>query len=244
MQHVLVYGTLRAGEVNDINRATERHGIAQPEKIGAAHVSGRLFDFGTYPGLVLDEAGEPVRGDVYLIEDALVPVLDEIEEVYPGVEGLFRAHRLHIRGIAQRCAAAVDCLIYPVAATAMKGLPRIVRRGLNANHADRTPHGHTPPQTPHRPKGGAMRPRRRDVDLLRRRARRLAVRLLVMHRLVGRRLRLRVLHRVLLRLQSLRTLLDVGDLGGIGAHGHALIALRVGACDRAKGIEQPGTLTS
>ncbi|KNH03982.1 hypothetical protein BRCH_04261 [Candidatus Burkholderia brachyanthoides] len=86
----IVYGTLRAGEINDINRAAgaDRHGLR----------TGRLFDFGSYPGLVLDEHGAPVRGDVYQIEDALVPVLDEIEEVYPGVEGLFPrvSYRLHV----------------------------------------------------------------------------------------------------------------------------------------------------
>lgn len=73
MQYVFVYGTLRAGEANDINHAAARNGIATPEWIGAAHVRGQLFDFGNYPGLVIDEKGAPIRGDVYRIEDALVP---------------------------------------------------------------------------------------------------------------------------------------------------------------------------
>lgn len=125
MQYVFVYGTLRAGEVNDMSHAAERHGIAAPEWVGAAHVKGRLFDFGTYPGLVIDEEGAPIRGDVYRIEDALVPVLDEIEHVYPGVEGLFRSHRLHIDVNVDGRSDQIDCLIYPVAATAVEGLPRI-----------------------------------------------------------------------------------------------------------------------
>ncbi len=54
MQHVFIYGTLRAGEINDINRAAERHGIPLPQRLGVAYVTGRLFDFGRYPGLVLD----------------------------------------------------------------------------------------------------------------------------------------------------------------------------------------------
>lgn len=126
MQHVFIYGTLRAGEINDIRRAAERHGIAQPERLGSAFVSGRLYDFGAYPGLVIDAEGDPVRGDIYLIDDALAPVLDEIEEVYPGVEGLFMPHRLRVR--IDRCGIeeAFDCLIYPVAARAVDGLPRIV----------------------------------------------------------------------------------------------------------------------
>ncbi|SAL02737.1 AIG2 family protein [Caballeronia fortuita] len=125
MQYVFVYGTLRAGEVNDINRAAARRGIAMPEWIGVAHVHGQLFDFGTYPGLVIDEHGAPIRGDVYRIEDALVPVLDEIEDVYPGVEGLFRAHRLHVEVGIEGRRDRIDCLIYPVAAAAVDGLPRI-----------------------------------------------------------------------------------------------------------------------
>jgi gamma-glutamylcyclotransferase (GGCT)/AIG2-like uncharacterized protein YtfP len=43
---VFVYGTLRAGEVNDIRAAATRHGIAPPTLIGTASVRGRLFDFG------------------------------------------------------------------------------------------------------------------------------------------------------------------------------------------------------
>jgi gamma-glutamylcyclotransferase (GGCT)/AIG2-like uncharacterized protein YtfP len=125
MEHVFVYGTLRAGESNDINRAAERSGIARPALIGAAYVRGRLFDFGNYPGLVLDEGAAPVRGDVYQIEDALVPVLDEIEEVYPGVAGLFCSHRLHVRVALQDTHSDVICLMYPVSDSAVVGLPLI-----------------------------------------------------------------------------------------------------------------------
>ena len=125
MQYVFVYGTLRAGEVNDINVAAQRHGITAPIRIGAAHVYGRLYDFGSYPGLVLDHTGAPIHGDVYRIDDTLVPVLDEIEDVYPGVEGLFRAHRLHVEVELEGTATHLDCLIYPVTAAAVQGLPRI-----------------------------------------------------------------------------------------------------------------------
>ncbi|KDR27460.1 MULTISPECIES: gamma-glutamylcyclotransferase family protein [Caballeronia] len=125
MQYVFVYGTLRAGEANDINHAAARNGIATPEWIGAAHVRGQLFDFGNYPGLVIDEKGAPIRGDVYRIEDALVPVLDEIEHVYPGVEGLFRSHRLHVEVEIEGRKDRVDCLIYPVGAASAAGLPCI-----------------------------------------------------------------------------------------------------------------------
>lgn len=121
MPVVFVYGTLRAGEVNDLNAAARRHGIAAPRLIGSAAVAGRLYDFGTYPGLVLDAAAPGVAGDLYEVDAALVPVLDEIEEVYPGQASLFvREERVVAVG-----GQAVTCLLYPVGEDAVAGLPRI-----------------------------------------------------------------------------------------------------------------------
>ncbi len=121
MPLVFVYGTLRAGEVNDLNAAAQRHGIAVPTLTGAGTVPGRLYDFGTYPGLVLDDGAGPVAGDIYDVPDALLPVLDEIEEVYPGQASLFvRAEHPVL------CAGQpVMCLLYPVADAAVAGLARI-----------------------------------------------------------------------------------------------------------------------
>jgi len=121
MQRVFVYGTLRAGEVNDLNRAAAQHGIGAATLVGTASIAGRLYDFGTYPGLVLDASAGPVLGDVYDIPDALLPVLDEIEEVYPGQATLFirETQSVMLDG------APVDCLLYPVAAAAVAGLARI-----------------------------------------------------------------------------------------------------------------------
>ncbi|MBB2999566.1 gamma-glutamylcyclotransferase (GGCT)/AIG2-like uncharacterized protein YtfP [Paraburkholderia tropica] len=74
MKYVFVYGTLRAGEINDINLAADRHAIARPRHLGLTSLSGRLFDFGTYPGMVAGthddaaiQADQPARvvGDVY-----------------------------------------------------------------------------------------------------------------------------------------------------------------------------------
>ncbi len=103
--------------------------IALPRWIGAAYVKGRLFDFGRYPGLVIDPEGEPIRGDVFQIDDALVPVLDEIEEVYPGVEGLFRPHRVHVTVDVEGAAHGVDCLMLSGGRRhSVDGLPRHRRR--------------------------------------------------------------------------------------------------------------------
>jgi len=121
MHRVFVYGTLRAGEVNDLNLAAQRHGIAAPTLVGIGVIAGRLYDFGTYPGLVLDTTAGPVRGDIYDIPDALLPVLDEIEEVYPGQATLF-VREIQPVGLDS---AAVPCLLYPVADSAVAGLVRI-----------------------------------------------------------------------------------------------------------------------
>jgi gamma-glutamylcyclotransferase (GGCT)/AIG2-like uncharacterized protein YtfP len=118
---VFVYGTLRAGEANDLNAAARRHGIAEPSLVGTATVAGRLYDFGAYPGLVLDPAAGPVTGDVYEVVDALLPVLDEIEEVYPGRASLFMREEQPVHGAA----GPVACLLYPVADSEVAGLPPV-----------------------------------------------------------------------------------------------------------------------
>jgi gamma-glutamylcyclotransferase (GGCT)/AIG2-like uncharacterized protein YtfP len=121
MQNVFVYGTLRAGEINDIGAAATLYDITAPTLIGSATLRGRLFDFGAYPGFVPDDAGIHVRGDVYEIHDDLVAVLDEIEQVYPGVEGLFvpRHVTVEVEG------TPMTCRYYPVQRDAVKGLPEI-----------------------------------------------------------------------------------------------------------------------
>ncbi|WP_028230713.1 gamma-glutamylcyclotransferase family protein [Paraburkholderia mimosarum] len=123
MKYVFVYGTLRAGEINDINLAADRHAIARPRHLGRATVAGRLFDFGSYPGMVAApaHAQSSVVGDVYEIDDALLPVLDEIEQVYPGVDGLFVSSEVDVEMRGDR----VACLYYPVAPAAIAGRPEI-----------------------------------------------------------------------------------------------------------------------
>jgi gamma-glutamylcyclotransferase (GGCT)/AIG2-like uncharacterized protein YtfP len=121
MRYVFVYGTLRAGEINDIGRAAACHRIEAPCLIGTATVRGRLYDFGAYPGLVLDASAGSVRGDVYEVDEALVPIIDEIEEVYPGVDGLFKSREITVALNGR----LVPCLLYPVEHQSVAGLPRI-----------------------------------------------------------------------------------------------------------------------
>ncbi|RDS99815.1 gamma-glutamylcyclotransferase [Burkholderia contaminans] len=122
MRYVFVYGTLRNGEANDIGHAAARHGIAAPTLLGAVALPGELYDFGTYPGMIAGSAGKSlVWGDVYEVDDQLVPVLDEIERVYPGVDSLFKPEDVTVELGGRQYA----CLYYPVAAHAIAGRPRI-----------------------------------------------------------------------------------------------------------------------
>lgn len=121
MRHVFVYGTLRTGEINDIGLAAARHGIEAPRWVGRAAVAGRLYDFGEYPGLVRDEQAGPVRGDVYEIDQALVPVLDAIEGVQPGIDSLFKSREIDV-AVAGR---ELRCFYYPVDEVSVGGRPRI-----------------------------------------------------------------------------------------------------------------------
>jgi gamma-glutamylcyclotransferase (GGCT)/AIG2-like uncharacterized protein YtfP len=121
MPYIFVYGTLRAGEANDIRLAAERNEIAAPRLVGMSALPGRLYDFGTYPGLVIDETGIPVIGEVYEIHDALVPIVDEIERIYPGDNKLFPANEvaLEIGG------ESLMCRFYPVEPFSVQGKAEI-----------------------------------------------------------------------------------------------------------------------
>ncbi|MFD1556416.1 gamma-glutamylcyclotransferase [Paraburkholderia silviterrae] len=121
MKYVFIYGTLRAGEINDINLAAARNALGQPRLVGRTAVAGHLFDFGTYPGMIADAQAAPVIGEVYEVDDALVAVLDEIEQVYPGVDGLFVAQKVNVEVEGEQ----LECLFYPVAHHAVKGRPLI-----------------------------------------------------------------------------------------------------------------------
>ena len=58
---------------------------------------------------------------IYDIAEGLLPVLDEIEEIYPGQPSLF-VRQTHA---VTRADQALACLLYPVAQHTVAGLPRI-----------------------------------------------------------------------------------------------------------------------
>lgn len=144
--YVFIYGTLRAGESNDIALVARRHELPEPERVGATSVPGTLHDFGDYPGWVPGgHAATRVTGDVYRIAPALVPVLDDIEEVYPGTPGLFIRTTLPVP-----CAGSTHlCIAYPVDAAAAAGRAVIEGGDWVAHRLARTPHAAQPHEPRH-----------------------------------------------------------------------------------------------
>ena len=83
VHHVAVYGTLRAGGVNDIARL--RPGIAL---VGRATLTGSLYDLGHYPGLQL-QGSQQVLAEVYPMDPKMEQALDGIEGLWPHDVGAY-----------------------------------------------------------------------------------------------------------------------------------------------------------
>ncbi len=113
-RHVFVYGTLRNGGRNDINRLRPA-----PYLVGTAQVQGLLYSLGWYPGLVWGgEAAVTVVGEVYEISAALEAVLDGIEEVVPGADSEYvkRDRMIEVAG------RPLLCLVYEINPRRIRGL--------------------------------------------------------------------------------------------------------------------------
>ena len=86
-EHLFVYGTLRREFKHPMAQLLAQHA----DFVGAGMLTGRLYDFGGYPGLIYSENdAETVLGDVYVLRDAaqLWPILDEYEDYRPGQPAL------------------------------------------------------------------------------------------------------------------------------------------------------------
>ncbi len=69
---VFVYGTLREGASNHCR-------LEGATALGEAWVLGKLHRIDWYPGLLLDDDGIPVRGEVYAVEREMLRKLDDFE---------------------------------------------------------------------------------------------------------------------------------------------------------------------
>ncbi len=75
---LFVYGTLRRQSQQGMARYLERYG----RFVGAAQTAGRLYDLGTFPGLLPPESADDwVKGDLFELHGvaAALPVLDRYE---------------------------------------------------------------------------------------------------------------------------------------------------------------------
>jgi len=105
-RHVFVYGTLRRGGRNDINRL-----VPPPEYVGMGEVQGVLYHLDWYPGLTLGgEQAVTVVGEVYRITPQLEAVLDRIEQIVPGADSEYfkREVAIVVEG------RAIECLVYEI----------------------------------------------------------------------------------------------------------------------------------
>lgn len=114
-RHVFVYGTLRRGQVHDINLLRPA-----PRWVGHGAVAGRLHHIDYYPGLVLGGDGTVV-GEVYAIDSALERELDRIEGIEEGAHSEYIKRSVAVEVAGQR----LDCLVYEISAVRALGKPLI-----------------------------------------------------------------------------------------------------------------------
>jgi gamma-glutamylcyclotransferase (GGCT)/AIG2-like uncharacterized protein YtfP len=71
---VFVYGTLRRGGSNHFR-------MDGAEFVGVGRIVGRMYRIDWYPGLVLDESGDDILGEVYSVDLEMLGNLDSFENV-------------------------------------------------------------------------------------------------------------------------------------------------------------------
>jgi gamma-glutamylcyclotransferase (GGCT)/AIG2-like uncharacterized protein YtfP len=82
LDHLFVYGTLRAGSGHAMHDVLARGASL----VGRGVVDGTVVDLGEYPGLVLDRAGT-TAGELWELHDAaLLARLDAYEGIGPAAE--------------------------------------------------------------------------------------------------------------------------------------------------------------
>lgn len=119
--YVAVYGTLRAGGVNDI--AGLRPCIAC---VGKTRLTGTLHDLGWYPGLIL-QGTQTVLAEVYPMDDALEQSMDRIEGLWPEDLGEYRKRILSLPVmLASGGQQPVTLLVYEALPATVRKVPEIL----------------------------------------------------------------------------------------------------------------------
>jgi gamma-glutamylcyclotransferase (GGCT)/AIG2-like uncharacterized protein YtfP len=112
-RHVFVYGTLRRGGRNDINRL-----LPPPRYVGMGEVQGRLYHIDWYPGLTLGgQEAVTVVGEVYEITAALEAVLDGIEQIVEGDSSEYFKREL----VVEVDGKPLPCLVYEINPERVRG---------------------------------------------------------------------------------------------------------------------------
>ena len=119
--HVAVYGTLRAGGINDI--AKLQPGITC---LGKTQLTGTLYDLGWYPGLTL-QGMQTVLAEVYPMDAALEQAMDRIEGLWPEDMGEY-TKRIVTLPAMQPCGEQqpVTLLVYEAQPATVRHAPVIV----------------------------------------------------------------------------------------------------------------------
>jgi gamma-glutamylcyclotransferase (GGCT)/AIG2-like uncharacterized protein YtfP len=110
---VFVYGTLRRGGRNDINRLQPA-----PQYVGMGEVRGILYHIDWYPGLTLGgEEAVTVVGEVYRISADLEVVLDAIEQIVPGADSEYFKREVDVFVDGR----PLHCLLYEINPARVRG---------------------------------------------------------------------------------------------------------------------------
>lgn len=111
-----VYGTLRQGDDNDINRLSP-----SPIFVSGANVAGTMYHLGSYPGVRLG-GPEEVIGEVYAVTEELEKKLDAIESDYPAQSGEYAKREVAVQVAGQ----SLNCFVYEINPIYAQGKPVIL----------------------------------------------------------------------------------------------------------------------
>lgn len=118
--YVAVYGTLRAGGINDIARL--KPGIAC---VGRTLLTGTLHDLGWYPGLRL-QGSQTVLAEVYPMDAALEQAMDRIEGLWPEDLGEYAKRILTLPVmLTQGSQQSITVLVYEALPATVSAAPQL-----------------------------------------------------------------------------------------------------------------------